>query len=187
MGGQVVKQVELYCQGARGGEATLRADGTRVEICARMRDPGDGLYRAVLEGERFELPLGVMESKDGELVLRRRPERSEIERMGMVRRVRVARSFAFGEKRIWQRTEEPSQLFRDDFWRQRLKNQPYAWWRRERNVLALALPLKEDAPFPLEVLFCFARVERVENELCVVYTFDENEMPLCKATESLPK
>ena len=176
-----MKQVELYCQDARGGEATLRVDGVRVEIYARMRDPGDGLYRAVLEGECSELPLGVMEARDGELVLRRRPERGEIERMGRVRRIRVARSFAFGEKSIWTRTEEPSSLFGDDFWRHRLKNQSYAWWRRERSALVLAMPLKENAPFPLETLFCFARVERVEHEVCVVFNFDENEVPFSQA------
>ena len=48
-----------------------------------------------------------------------------------------------------------------------------AWWRREDGLLLLALPVAEDAPFPLEAMFCMARVEQVEGLLCAVYSFRE--------------
>ncbi len=172
-----MEQVELYCQGVRCGEATLRDAGERVEICAQMEDPGDGLYRALLEGERGQLSLGVMEPKAGMLVLRRRPERCEIARIGPVQCVRAGCAFSFRKKRVWNMTQEPSELFRDEFLRSRLAPQR-AWWRREQGKLTVALPLRTDAAFPLEALFCLARVERVENELCVTYVFDEQEIPV---------
>ena len=175
-----MEQVELYCQDMCCGEATLRANGERTEICARMCDPGDGLYRAVLEGERGELALGVMEPCSGQLLLRRRPERAEIERVGRVRRVRAVRAFVFGAKQVWNSTQIPLELFRDSFYRNRLEHLSHAWWKRENGDLVLALELREGMPFPLESLFCFARVERVEDTLCAVFVFDEQEMPICR-------
>ena len=174
-----MEQVGVYCNGTLCGEATLRGEGGRVEICAKMNDPGDGLYRAVLEGERGQLSLGVMEPKGGELTLRRRPEWCEVERIGAVRRIRAGCAFTFGQKRVWCETDEPAQLFRSDFLRDRLMPRR-AWWRREQGVLTLAFALREDAPFPLEMLFCFACVERVEGELCAVYRFDMDENPVSR-------
>ncbi len=174
----MVQQIGLYCRGVCCGEVTLQESGERVEICAQMQDPGDGLYRAVLEGERGELSLGVMEPKAGALVLRRRPERSEMSRVGAVRRVRVGCAFPFGKKRVWNKTRQPTKLFRDDFFHQRLSGQSYAWWRQEQGILTVAFPWQSDVAFPLDALFCFARVERIEEELCVVFAFDTQERPI---------
>ena len=175
-----MEKVAVCCREVCCGEAVLCANGARVEICVRMRDPGDGLYRAVLEGDRGELPLGVLEPQNGELLLRRRPERGAVERVGRVRCVRAVCSYVFGQKHAWNRSEDPSELFRDDFVRRRLERCSHAWWRREQGELMVALPLGEDAPFPLESLFCFACVQRVEDTLCAVYRFDERDMPVCR-------
>ena len=174
---------KVYCRGEYCGEATVREDGVRVEICAEIRDPGDGLYRAVLTGERGELSLGVMEPQDGMLTLRRRPERCEVARVGEGRCIRVGCAFPFGKKSVWTRTDEPVQLVRDDFLRDRLARQSYAWWRRSGEEILMALPLRADAPFPMESMFCLACVERVEGELCVVYAFDENGVPVHRRGE----
>lgn len=173
-----MEQVKLYCRGVSCGSVTLREAEGRLEIRAEMADPGDGVYRAVLVGERGELSLGVMEPKDGALVLRRRPELCDVARVGAVRSVQAGCSFPFRKKSAWQATDCPAGLFADAFLRLGLAGQPCAWWRRERGRLVVALPLKTDAPFPLEALFCFARVERVEGVVCVVYAFDEREMPV---------
>ena len=174
-----MERLKIYCRKECCGEAALREDGARVEIYASVPDPGDGLYRAVLMGDRGELSLGVMESQDGMLTLRRRPKLSEVSCVGGGRYIRVGCAFAFGNKRVWTGTDEPAQFVCDEFLRQRLALQPYAWWRRSGKKLFLALPLKTDAPFPLDALFCFARVERVEGEACAVYEFDECGKPVC--------
>ena len=157
----------------------MKEDGVRAEICAKIPDPGDGLYRAVLVGERGELSLGVMEPRDGMLTLRRRPELCEVARVGGGRCIRVGCSFPFGKKSVWTRTDEPAQLVRDEFLRQRVARQPYAWWRRGGEKLLVAFPLRADAPFPLEALFCMARVGRVDGEVCAIYEFDESGQPIC--------
>lgn len=173
-----MEQLTLYCRGIGCGTATLREAEGRLEIRGEMPDPGDGLYRAVLVGERGEFSLGVMESKDGVLMLRRKPALCDIARIGAVRHVRAGCSFSFRKKTAWDQTSCPAELFRDKFLSDRLAGQQRAWWRRGPNRLTLAIPLKPDAPFPLEALFCFARTERVEGEVCAVFVFDENETPI---------
>lgn len=173
-----MKQVPLYCRGIGCGVATLREMEGRLEICGEMPDPGDGLYRAVLVGERGELPLGVMEPKNGALVLRRKPALCDTARIGAVRCVRAGCSFSFQKKVVWNQTSCPAELFHDPFLCDRLAAQRCAWWRRGAHRLTLALALKTDAAFPLEALFCFARIERVEGELCAVFVFDEKETPV---------
>ena len=172
-------RVKVYCRGKCCGEAIMREDGARVEICVQTDDPGDGLYRAILEGERGQMSLGVMEPENGRLTLRRRPERCEVERLGTMRCVRVGCAFVFGQKTAWNETNEPSSLLCSEFLRSRLTVHR-AWWRRGSEGLALALPMRGDAPFPLETLFCFACVERVEGELCAVYCFDADENPVVR-------
>ena len=55
-----MERVKLRCREACLGEITLRDLGGRTEVRASMEDPGDGLYRAALRGERGELMLGVL-------------------------------------------------------------------------------------------------------------------------------
>ena len=83
-------------------------------------------------------------------------------------------SFRFRESG-WQETSRPAELLEDRLLRERLGAVETAWWRRDGEVLYLALPLAEDRPFPLETLFCLARPERVEGWPCAVYAFRRGE------------
>ena len=173
-----MQQIGLYYEESVCGAASLHGEGNRVEITAQMRDPGDGLYRAVLMGERGELPLGVMEAENGSLVLRRRPDRSALTSLGALRGVRVFRAFAFRRKNEWNETARPAQLFESEFLKERTETLPLAWWRRTGERLIVALPLRDNMPFPLEALFCFARIGTVEGCPCAIYAFDRQEIPV---------
>ena len=50
-----MEEVKLYCAGACLGRVALRPQGGRTEVRASMEDPGDGLYRASLVGERGKI------------------------------------------------------------------------------------------------------------------------------------
>ena len=144
-----MERVPLYCQGERRGEVTLALwgpNGARTEIVASMDDPGDGLYRAFLLGERGELPLGVLAPEKGRLAVCRRLYNRDVSALGQLR-----------------------------FLRERLHVHGRGWWRREEGLLLLALPLERGKPFPLEALFCLGRIESVEGRRCVVYAFREEE------------
>ena len=96
--------------------------------------------------------------------------------LGKVLRGEARRSFRFEETKIcWQETNCPARLFQSRFLRERLRAMERGWWRREGNLLLLALPVEAGRPFPLETLFCLGRIECVEGQRCVVYAFREEE------------
>lgn len=169
-----MERVKLYCQGACCGEITLQPQGSRTEVRAAMEDPGDGLYRAALSGERGRLLLGVLEPAGRELRLCRRLYSRDVAGLGPLQQGEAWRSFRFREDG-WQESRRPAQLFQGKFLQSRLRSVERAWWRREGDLLLLALPLEEGKPFPLEALFCLARLEQVEGRSCVVYTFRQEE------------
>lgn len=169
-----MERVKLFCRGDCRGEIVLRPEGSRMEVRASMEDPGDGLYRAVLRGERGELMLGVLAPEGERLELCRRLYSRDIEKLGPLQDGEARCSFQF-QQTCWRETCCPAQLFRSAFFHSRLGSFGRAWWRRDGTVLLLALPLREDGPFPLEALFCLGRMERVDGIPCVVYAFREEE------------
>ena len=174
-----MERLPLYCQDQRRGEVTLSLwgpNGARTEIRTSMDDPGDGLYRAFLLGERGELALGVLAPEDGRLTVCRRLYNRDVAALGKLLRGEARRSFRFEETGLcWRETCCPAQLFHSRFLIDRLRSAGRGRWRREGSVLLLALPLEEGKPFPLEALFCLGRIQRVEGSRCVVYAFREEE------------
>ena len=126
---------------------------------------------------RFEegLPESTSDyAEEGRLALCRRLYSRDLTALGPLERGEARRSFAFAAP-CWRETRCPAQLFRESFFQRRLRPLGRAWWRREGELLLLALPLEPGAPFPLEALFCLGRVEQVEGTRCVVYAFREEE------------
>lgn len=162
----------LFCGGNCRGEVTFLDRGACTEVRAGMEDPGDGLYRAFLLGPHGERLLGVLEPGGcGRLGICRRLYSRDLAALGQPLRGEARRSFPFRQESRWRETETPRELFRGEFLRSRLRGVRRAWWRREGERLYLALPLEEGRPFPLESLFCLAKVEPVEGRTCAVYAF----------------
>lgn len=173
-----MEKVGLYCAGRRVGDVSLSPEGTRTEVRLSMGDPGDGLYRASLCGDRGECPLGVLAPENGRLELTRRLYGRELAALGKIRRGEVKQSFHFQkteEPLHWQETARPAQLFQDTFYRSRLRACGKGWWRRVGERLYVALPLTPGQPFPLEAIFCLASVTTIEGQPCAVYVFQNGE------------
>ena len=173
-----MEKIRIIRRGECCGEATLCSRGDRMEIRMEMDDPGDGLYRAVLRGERGQLALGVLEQAAGRLSLCRRPWRRDVDALGRLAVVETVCSFPFRKKCGWEKVRQPANRFRTPMIRDRLANIEEAWIRREGEHRFLALELVDGRPFPLEMLFCLGKVRSVEGRRCVVYRFDRDEMPL---------
>lgn len=181
-----MERVPLTGPGGERGEITVCPQGARTELRCRIGDPGDGLYRAFLLGERGELPLGVLAPENGRLELCRRLYSRDVAALGPLLRGEARRSFRFqdapspqSDRVRWHETRCPAQLFQSCFLQSRLRPAGRAWWRREGALLLLALPLEAGKPFPLEALFCLGRVQGVEGTRCVVYAFREEEPVVC--------
>ena len=172
-----MERIKVIHRGKCCGEAVLCGGGDRMEIRVTAEDPGDGLYRAVLRGEDGQLALGVLEPAGGRLILCRRPCRGEVEALGQISCVETVCTFPFQKKRGWEMVRQPENLFRSQAIRKRLEGVEKAWLRKEGTHRLLALELVTGEPFPLELFFCLGRVKSVEGRRCVVYEFDEEEVP----------
>ena len=179
-----MERLPLTSGSGKRGEIVLCPQGARTEVRCSLPDPGDGLYRAYLLGERGELALGVLAPEGGRLALCRRLYVRDLEALGPLLRGEARQSFRFQDapaqsppppRSCWHETRCPAMLFQSRFLQNRLRPVGRAWWRREDGLLVLALPLEAGRPFPLEALFCLGRVQCVEGVRCVVYMFREEE------------
>lgn len=173
-----MEQLKVFCRGSCQGKATVEHKSGRSEIEVSMKDPADGLYRAVLTGEHGQLPLGVMEPHHGVLILRRRPYLRDVERLGALKEVQASRSFAFRRPEIWKKTDRPAELVSSAYLKEQLIPYRTAWWKKSEGSLLIALPWDENSPLPMESLFCFARLDSVDGRRSVVYSFDKGETPI---------
>ena len=171
----------LYCGGRAVGTVEIPGEGSRLALKAVMDDPGEGLYRAALVGQRGELALGVMIPEGGCLKAERTVYRRDLEALGGSLRGEVRCSGEVGTG--WQWAERPDELLKDPFLARRLERCARVWYRREAGRLCLAVEIEEGRPFPMETLFCLAQPGEVEGRRCVRFLFDGEGKPLLPGKE----
>ena len=172
-----MEEVKLYCAGACLGRVALCPQGGRTEVRASMEDPGDGLYRASLVGERGTLSLGVLEPEGAQGHIRRRFSGRLTVPLGRLLRGEV-RPAGAKEPENWEPAPAPEQLFRAPWLRQRLKGAQGAKVRLSGETRYLALPYDPAKPFPLTTLFCFARLRSIGGGAYIVFAFDRQDRPV---------
>ena len=149
----------LIWAGVSAGELITERESLYTCFSARCRLPEEGqLWCAWAVGERGELRLGILEPAGEQAEIRRRFSDRMTAPLGRLLRgeIRPAK-----EAEDWIPAPSPEQLFRTP------------WLRRQ-----LALPYDPGRAFPLEQLFCFARLRQLGGEAYVVYLFDRQEWPV---------
>ena len=164
-----MERYPLYRSGERWGEVSVRREGLYFRFEAVCPPAGEGVWRLFLQGEKGELPLGVLLPEGGRLRLCRRMSCQEAEGVGAFCRGEIRTGGAEGWKEL------PGGAL--PLWRERLGRREGLRWRREGRLQYLAAPLCPESPFPLEELFCLATVTAVEGKPCVIYTFDDAQQP----------
>ena len=161
--------MELHLEdGTAAGTVTVQRQGGDTLFAVEARLPR-GLWRIVACGTAGELPLGVTEG--GEVTLRRCYSRSLTDRLGAVGSVQARRCADARMESEWQvcRSTEVS----------RLPPLPAGALRCVRkDGLLLALPWRQDGPFPWPELFCLARVGRMAERTWVFYALDSSGTPV---------
>ena len=163
----------------RGGRLTVEREGTQVHITAECPDNGDGLYKASAHGACGDFSLGALTQEKGMLRLIRRLPLRVLEQAGCwpITGGEITLVYPFPVKN-WIVAERPEQLTDDPVLRGALAGQSLLLCRREDGSFTLAGKFDPCAPFPVPPLFCFARVERIEGVPYVLFTFDQNGIPI---------
>lgn len=168
----------LLWAGKPVGELTAERESLYTWFTARCRLPEEGLWCAWAVGEGGELRLGVLEPVGERGEIRRRFSGQMTAPLGRLRRGELRPAGERGGPK-WEAAESPEKLFRTPWLRQRLQGVPgVLTWREGEERRGLALPYDPKRPFPLEPLFCFARLRCLEEGRYVVYLFDGREWPV---------
>ena len=143
--------------GSIAGTVVVQRQGEETVFTVSARLP-PGLWRIVARGTAGELTLGVLEG--GVCTLHRRFSSALASRLGTVESVTALRSAGARMESEWQacRGDEAPHL------------PSGALCRRRGQQLILALPWREDGPFPYPHWFCLARVGQMAGRTWVFYT-----------------
>lgn len=161
-----------------GGTLSVWEEGALVQMQVRRPDDRRGLYKVWIHGGSGRLLLGTLVPEQGELRLRRRLTRSQLEhdRCWPILGGESVLAFSFGQEG-WQREEHPERLVNDVVLRQALKGQSMLL-RQLGNGFLLSAPFDTGRPFPLTPLFCLSKVEGGRQGNRVVFSFDPEGNPI---------
>ena len=155
--------MNLYLEdGSVAGSASVRQVGEDVlfSVSARL---SAGLWRIVAHGSGGTLALGVME---GGGVWQRRFSSRLVGGLGEVERLTASRCAPARMESEWQGCCGDESL------------PPGALCRRHGGGCTLALPWREDGPFPWPERFCLARTGVMAGRLWVFYALDQTGEPV---------
>ena len=170
------------------GRLTVRLDGTRAEVRARLANDGLGLYKCWLTGrEGEELLLGTFLPEGEELRLSRSLDRAVLERAGVWPPAggAVRRTFTFGRSEKKRPVRGPRGFDRGE--PDRVLGDPVlracgageALWVRKRGEQTLLLiPFRTDRPLPLVPAFCLMGTAELEGERWLTLRLDGKGWPV---------
>lgn len=164
----------LYLDGKTAGELTVVETGMYIEFRAVCHAFGPALLRAFLVGERGETRLGVLAPEGGVFTICRRLSRQETVGLGKLLRCEVRRN----EDSAWDRVRQPEQLFPAAFFSQQLKGVSGILTKMDGERRYMAIPYDPKCPFPLNTLFCFAKIFTIEEAKYAVFIFDKQGIPI---------
>lgn len=159
-----------------GGQLKIEPDGGFVRCEATRVNDGQGIYKVWLTGAGGNLLLGTLAPERGMLHLCRRVSRDSLARAGCWPVVGGRSVLAFSFVRSGWVREAADRRMTDPVLRQSVRGVS-ARIRGETDGFRLAVPFDTARPFPLTPVFCFARVEPVEGQLCAVFCFDGQGRP----------
>ena len=170
----------LLWENRPAGELSAERDGPCTWFTAQCQLPKPGLWCAWVVGEAGELRLGLLERSGDSLTLRRRFSQRMTQPLGRLLRGELRPAGKTAERPpAWDPAPQPESLFSSPPWpRERLRGTDGALFRREGGRLLLALPYDPGRPFPLALLFCFARIQTIRGSAYAVYAFGSSGEPV---------
>ena len=167
----------LVLNGKPLGELTAERESLDTWFAVRCRLPGDGLWCAWAVGDRGVLRLGVLESVGDRACLRRKFSDRMTAPVGRLIRGELRPLCLPRNSGEWERVQEPEQLFHTPWLREQLRGRNSVLKRSQNGKILIAIAYDKEKAFPMEQLFCFAKMEMLQQRAYLVFAFDEKERP----------
>lgn len=135
----------------------------------------EGLWSLWAVGAQGELRIGVPLQERAGLCISRRFSRRMTGQLGPLLRGELRP--AGTKQAVWKICRLSAEVFHTPYLRHNLADRRLLL-REGKGRREIAVPHEADRPFPLEAMFCFARSEWVEGQLCWVFAFDPEERPI---------
>lgn len=168
----------LIYAGRSAGELKVEQEGLYTRFSAVCRLPKEGVWCAWVVGERGELRVGVLEPCGLEATISRRFSNRLTVPLGPIRTGELRPAGEQEDSADWKAMRRPEDWFRTPWLCGQLRSFRGVWAAREGTVCRVAIPYDSKQPFPMPQIFCFARVATVSGRRCVLYAFDQNELPV---------
>lgn len=153
----------------------------KATIEARREADGKGLYKAYAVGPAGRCLLGTMTPHSSGLAIKKTLAVDALRQKGCwpVRRVETSLAYSF------ERPSDPPAGWRtlpapplDDPLLCRCAQRSGGWWQQTPAGATLAYLYSPSRPFPMEPLFCFARLGRLGGKPTLFFSFDSAGRPV---------
>lgn len=179
----------------RGGTLFVQEMGPRALFLCEVPDDKRGLYKAYLRGREGRSLLGTLMPENGRLKLQRTLAIDELERKRLwpVTGGEIELAYAFSGASPsavrqgptgWNREENPAHLMGDRVLSHAANELRGVLFCREAGGFALAVPYEEKMAFPMQPLFCFAHIERLQERPYAVFHFNAHGCPIFQNKEN---
>lgn len=163
---------------------TISEKNGKVTVTVDRPGDGRGLYRSYAVGPNgARCLLGTLTPDGGRLTLRRTLGVDALRQRGCYPIAAVettlAQSFSTSLPALPGWAAPPAALpFPDDVLRRAYAAAPQRpYYQPWNGGFALAFPLRENAPFPMPALFCFAQAVCLQHHSYWLFPFDKNGLP----------
>ncbi len=159
----------------------LEEGNGKATIEARCEADGKGLYKAYAVGPTGRCLLGTMTPHSSGLAIKKTLAVDALRQKGCwpVRRVETSLAYSFegpSDAPAGWRTMPTPPL--DDPLLCRCARRSGGWWQQTPAGSTLACPYSPRRPFPMEPLFCFARLGQLGGKPALFFSFDPAGRPL---------
>ena len=165
----------LCWRGTAIGEMTTEREALYTRFSVRCRPPERGIWCAWAVGTQGELRLGVVEPCGSCAEICRRFSDRMTAPLGQILRGELRSAEACGET-VWESWNEHAA--RMPWLRQQLQEYAGILFRAAAGQWMVAIPYAPEKTFPLQPLFCFARICTIRGRTYAVFAFDEKEQPV---------
>lgn len=167
----------LLWEGKPVGEMTTCQNGQETVFSLWCDLPKEGLWSLWVVGTHGELRLGMPQVQDERGRLEKRFSRRMTDPLGRLLRGELRSTERKCASVVWKPAREGSG-FHTSWLARQLWNRPGVLWAGVGTGRLIAVPYEPKEPFPLMPMFCFVKLQMIQERPYLVLQLNEKEEPV---------